>query len=242
MAQTALNRAYNEHLELLRQRLTARVIAADGPDRQRFVSRVVDMVLEGQRGVVREVDVYLSTEAGLATGTSTEPWGLVPDELIGVKARRGDYLEDVYARNYRSSFGTFAERMSREVATDVKLAERGANFIHTAGDERITGYRRTLSSGVNCGLCIAAATRTYHKEDLAPMHLKCKCGVQPIYGPVRSWNKPTNDVLRGLYDQAGSTGRKDLIRIVAPTPTQPGVDIITTSLGPTLTRVPLKPS
>lgn len=236
MPETALNRAYRRRLSSIRDRTTARVIAAQTADADAFVADVVPLVLDAQRRVVREADVYLSTEAGLATGTSTEPWGLDADELIGAKARNGDALEAVYARNLSAAESSFVKRMVREVATDISLADRSATYVHTAADTRVRAYRRTLSAGKNCGLCIAAATREYHKEDLRPIHLACKCGTQPVYGPAQAWTKPTNDMLRDLYAKAGGTDRSSLSRIRVDTPNLPDVDIITTNLGPTLTR------
>lgn len=236
MAETALNRAYRRRLALIRERTTARVIAAQTADADAFVGDVVPLVLDAQRRVVREADVYLSTEAGLATGTSTEPWGLDADELIGAKARNGDALEAVYGRNLIAAQSSFTKRMAREVATDIMLADRSATYVHTAGDARIRAYRRVLSAGKNCGLCIVAATREYHKADLRPMHHDCKCGTQPVYAPAQGWNKPTNDMLTDLYAKAGGTDRNSLMRIRADTPNLPDVDIITTNLGPTLTR------
>jgi hypothetical protein len=199
---------------------------------------VVPIVLDAQRQVVREADVYLSTEAGLATGTSNEPWGLDADQLIGAAARHGDHLEDVYGRNHRAAAGSFIERMAREVATDMVLADRNATFVHTAADTRVLHYRRTLTPGAkHCGLCVVAATRVYYKKDLRAIHHHCSCGTQPVYGTVKGWTKPTNDVLTDLYKQAGGTSANRLSRIRADTPKLPDVDIIETTLGPTLTRV-----
>lgn len=234
MAETRLQQAHRRRLDRLRQRALTAVVAADREDTDQFVSTVVPLVLGAQRVAVAQADAYLSAEAGLATSTSTEPWGLDASQLIGAHARHGDFLEDVYGRNHRADASRFAERMAREVNTDITLADRSATFVHTEGDTRITGYRRTLSAGKNCALCVAAATRIYHKGDLLPIHSHCGCGTQPIYGPMPEWTKPTNDMLRSLYAKAGGNDFGSLRRISVEMSDLEGVDVVFTNLGPTL--------
>jgi hypothetical protein len=210
----------------------ARVLAADTPSTAAFVDRVVPLVLASQEVTVAQADAYLSMEAGLATGTSTEPWGLEAAAIIGVRARRGDFLEDVYARNHRASEATFQERMTRLVNTDITLAERGATYVHTAGDERITGYRRVLSAGKNCALCVVAASQRYGKGDLRPIHQSCGCTTQAVYGDGTGYRRPSRAQLTQLYQQAGGTDAASLRRITAPD--LPAVEIVDSDLGPTL--------
>jgi hypothetical protein len=205
------------------------VVASDRASTDKFVATVVPLVLGAQRVAVTQTDAYMSAEAGLATGTSTEPWGLDASALIGAHARRGDFLEDVYGRNHRAAASTFVERMAREVNTDITLADRSASFVHTEGDSRITGYRRTLSAGKNCALCVSAASRTYHKGDLRPIHAHCACGTQSIYGPSAGWKKPTNDMLRSLYQRAGGNDYGSLLSVDLD-----GAAVVATNLGPTL--------
>lgn len=236
MAETALQRSFRQRLANIRNGTTARVIAADTADTAEFVSRVVPIVLNAQEVTVQATDVYMSTEAGIATGTSTRPWGLDASQLIGRRARRGTFLETVYGRNHRANEGTFAGRMQREVNTDITLANRGASFVHTAADERIAGYRRSLGAGNNCALCVAAATRTYNRGDLQPIHSHCRCGIQPIYRKVDEWTKPTNDLLRSLYARAGGNDYASLRRMQVASSELEGVDVVFSDLGPTLTR------
>jgi hypothetical protein len=206
----------------------------------------VQLLLEAQRQAVGNADAYLSLEAGLATDSDTEPWGVDADQLIGVAARRGRPLEDVYGANWAAMAGSFAGRITREVNTDLTLADRAATFVHTDGDSRIIGSRRVLGSGPNCGLCVAAATHRYHKHDLRPIHHHCGCSTQPIYSDMDAsgWSKPTNDALTALYRRAGSTTGSDLSRIVVdeadlPPGVKPGslpvVEVVDSpELGPTL--------
>jgi hypothetical protein len=231
---TLLQRSHRARVTRLRARTLAAVLAADTANTDRFVATVVPIVLGGQRATVVEADAYLSTEAGLATSSSTEPWGLDPDRLIGVRARRGDFLEDVYARNHRAAQSTFLERMAREVNTDITLAQRGATFVHTDGDSRITGYRRTLGGGKNCGLCVVAATQRYRSGDLMPIHSHCRCGTAPIYGPAAGWKKPDKAQLNALYTRAGGSDYGSLRRIHVAESDLPDVAVVDSKLGPTL--------
>jgi hypothetical protein len=220
----------------VRTRTVALVVASDTSSTGRFVSTVVPVVLAAQERAVADTDAYMSTEAGLATNTSTEPWGLDAAALTGLHARRGDFLEDVYGRNHRAEQSSFAERMAREVNTDITLAARAASFVHTQGDSRIVGYRRTLSPGKNCALCAVAATRRYSKADLNPIHSHCRCGVQPIYRSVTGWQRPDKSQLTALYEQAGGTDFQSLRRLSVPESDLPDVVVVDSTLGPTLAR------
>lgn len=233
MAETRLQTTYRQRLARIRARTTALVTTADTSSTKAFVARVVPLVLAAQETTVAQADAYLSTEAGLATGTSTEPWGLDAGRLIGVVARRGDWLEDVYARNHRASEGSFAERMAREVNTDITLADRSATFVHTEGDSRIVGYRR-IASGTACGLCVVAATRRYRKGDLRPLHHACGCTTAPIYRNDPSWRKPDKAALNALYQRAGGGDARSLSRIRVADPSLPEVLVVDSTLGPTL--------
>lgn len=236
MPETRLQRAHRQRLQRLRDRTLAAVIAADTANTTSFVERVVPVVLAAQEATVAATDAYLSTEAGLATSSSTAPWGLDARMLVGVAARRGDFLEDVYGRNHRADQSTFGQRMTREVNTDITLADRAATYVHTEGDTRITGYRRVLSSGKNCGLCVAAATRRYTKADLSPIHSHCRCGSQPIYTPVSDWQKPNKAQLNELYARAGGSDYSSLRRIQVADSDLPDVAVVGSTLGPTLVR------
>lgn len=242
---TALHLAYRDRLARIRARTTALALTVPSEDLSTWLDVVVPVVLDGQRAAVAETDAYMSLEAGIATGTSTDPWDLDPDRLIGVAARRGTPLEDVYGRNLRSTAGTLTTRISREVATDVQLAARSTAWVHTNADPRITGYRRVLGTGPNCGLCIAASTRRYGREDLQPVHAHCGCSVEPIYGQPPGRLVIDRSRLDDLYAEVGSTRASALGRFRADPNDLPGSvdpsrvpDVIvvdTPELGPTLT-------
>lgn len=230
MAETRLQRVHRSRLAVIRSRTLALVVGANTEDTTEFVDRVVPLVLASQAATVAQTDAFLSTEAGLATDTSTEPWGLDAAALIGVHARRGDYLEDVYARNHRAPQGTFQGRMAREITTDVTLAERAATFVHTEGDDRIAGHRR-VTSGSPCALCAVAATQRYTRGDLRPIHHGCSCTTAPIYRDVTNWRKPDRAALNAIYERAGGTDYQSLRRLTADNET---VEVVNSVLGPTL--------
>lgn len=234
MPETALHRIYVSRLARVRTATLARVLAADTSSTAAFVARVVPLVLASQEVTVASADAYLSMEAGMATSTSTGPWGLNPAALIGHRARRGEFLEDVYARNHRSAESTFAERMAREVNTDITLAERAGTYVHTEGDTRIIGYRRVLSAGKNCALCVVAATQRYSKGDLRPIHHACKCTTQAIHGDAVGYRRPNRGQLNALYERAGGTDFESLRRIQVDQADLPDVAIVESVLGPTL--------
>jgi hypothetical protein len=237
---TRLHLAYRDRLARLRRIAVARALQAADPE------AAVPIVLDAQRQTVLTADAYYSLEAGLATGTDTQPWGIDPEPLIGRAARRGRALEDVYGANWVAQAGTFVSRITREVNTDVSLADRSAAFVHSEGDSRIVGTRRVLGTGPNCGLCVAAATRAYRSWELRPIHQHCGCTTQAIYSlkDPESWTKPTNDALNQLYARVGGTDARSLGRIVVddtdlPPGVKPGVlhpvEIVDTpELGPTL--------
>lgn len=221
---------YRARMARLRANATRAVVAAQTDSATTFVPTVIPLVLDAQRAAVSLTDAYMSLDAGRFDG-DTEPWGIDPERIIGVHARRGDFLEDVYGRNLKVAASSFAERMAREVNTDITLAERSTTFMHTAGDPRITGYRRVLGIGEHCALCVAAATRTYRSEDLRPIHDHCQCSTEAIYT-----TEPIGDrkALTELYAMAnGRTDAKSLGAIRVDGVLAARI-VNTPSLGPTL--------
>jgi hypothetical protein len=76
------------------------------------------------------------------------------------------------------------QRADVMVRTDLALARRLQSRETLEGNQRVYGYRRVvhpeLSRTGTCGLCIAAANRRNSREDLMPLHQRCKCTVLPI--------------------------------------------------------------
>lgn len=111
---------------------------------------------------------------------------------------RGVSAVEVYSRPFREiaiqmSKGLDFE-MARRIAaskarnlaeTDVQLANRQAASDVIALEPRVVAYRRVLSIGKNCELCVAASQQTYHRDDLMPVHPNCGCGVEPLFGEAK---------------------------------------------------------
>lgn len=109
------------------------------------------------------------------------------------------------------------DRITRQVDSDLSMAMRSAVRDVLTGTDEAIGYRRILhpemSRGGSCGLCVAAADRTYSKAELLPLHTWCRCDVMPMtrrHDPGLTLNEA--DLAR-LYAVAGSTARDDLKRV-----------------------------
>ncbi|WP_433253201.1 hypothetical protein ACQPYK_09405 [Streptosporangium sp. CA-135522] len=117
-------------------------------------------------------------------------------DLSRIRGRVNDVpLEDVYTRpfhrlwtdlskgkRYNDAVQAEASRLAKSIETDLQLASRSAAQAAMEADERIVGYKRVLSDKPNhCPLCVVAATNTYSRGDLMPIHPACGCSVDPVY-------------------------------------------------------------
>lgn len=188
-------------------------------------AKVIGQVEPAQRQTAAVTDAYLLQVLAALTGRRARPTGLVDVRVL----RRGVEHDAVYGRladqyRYEVSTGTEpaaalehvvnrAELMAR---TDTDLAFRAQADAFFAANQ-VQRYRRVvrpeLSAGGTCGLCIAAADRIYSTGDLLPMHGRCKCAVLPIVGDVDPGLDLNSNDLAALYRQAGSTNRRDLVKV-----------------------------
>ena len=210
--------------------LIRRLFGAAGPSdwySEKWVTTTADQLSRSSRTVQvaqanttgRVLDLVAQQYGKPTTGRVT-----LPDNL-----RQGVTPEDVWRRpaeQYRYAASQGAEpaqalkvATQRAVAladTDRQLADRWAAREKLQLPE-ITGYRRIIHpelsvSGV-CGLCVVAADRIYHVEELRAIHDRCKCTTLPIYednDPGLSLNQQD---LAEIYRAAGSTGAADLKRV-----------------------------
>jgi hypothetical protein len=111
------------------------------------------------------------------------------------------------------------ERAQHLAVEDLDLAMRETTRRHLAAAEDVTGYRRVihpeLSKSGTCGLCVAAADRIYHVDDLMPVHSGCQCSSLPIVrgrgDPARIFNgADTTELYRRVLAAAGSTAADKL--------------------------------
>lgn len=105
--------------------------------------------------------------------------------------------------------------------TDVMLADRAQaqKFFSERRPSGVVGYRRVLhpemgSGGAPCGLCVVAATRVYHIEDLMPIHARCRCTVAAVTrtaDPGLQLNEQDlKQALDTIYRAAGGNTRNQL--------------------------------
>lgn len=109
------------------------------------------------------------------------------------------------------------QRMEELADIDMEAAMRNQAGRIFEATPKVTGYRRVLhpelaESGTSCGLCIAASTRVYGKEELLPIHDHCHCGVMPIVGDEDPGDLFNQDDLNQLYAAAGGNTAQALSR------------------------------
>lgn len=98
-------------------------------------------------------------------------------------------------RNRQERAAAASERRAQTIAlTDLELATTHTARDVLSSEQSVVGYRRVLTGAENCGMCVVAATRLYHKRDLMPMHPNCDCVIAPVMAgedPGRSINNRT---------------------------------------------------
>lgn len=111
-------------------------------------------------------------------------------------------------------------RARAQAEMDVALAERETTLrvLEDASSAlNITGYRRVihpeLSTGGVCGLCVAASDRLYRRSEPMPLHESCRCTTVPVIGDEDPGSVMNAADLRRLYKAAGSTNRRDLVKV-----------------------------
>lgn len=146
-----------------------------------------------------------------------EPRGLPIEDVMerAVKQYRWEVSE---GRDEDEALERAARRAATIAETDVAMAARDAFSQITNAEPRVIGHRRVihpeLSAGGVCGLCIAAATRVYRKEELMPLHANCKCVPEPVIEGAEDFAQRINDLdLDELYIRIGETRRAELSNV-----------------------------
>lgn len=164
------------------------------------IQRIVPVVAAGQGTMVRLVGAYMGAKS-LQAGAPNVAITLDPARYT-TGALRGVNPDDVYQRPFAVMQATLARtgdeqqalqsgraQAAKLAATDMQLAQTHAAHDWMAQAPTVVGYRRVLTgAGPHCPLCEQAATRTYRKQDLMPIHEHCTCTVEPLWGtePVAS--------------------------------------------------------
>jgi hypothetical protein len=143
----------------------------------------------------------VAAEAGTVVGPS-DPYGRVADQFRYQVA--AEKLTEGEARQRA------LVRIESVAATDITLAVREQVRKTMGKIPGITGYRRILRPELTatgpCGLCVVAADRLYHIEDLHPLHARCVCEVLPVIGAFDPGVQLNASDLAQIYTAAGSTG------------------------------------
>lgn len=154
------------------------------------LQQVLPIVRAGQQHTVALVDAYMAAKSRAAIGEGTV-LGLDPARYT-VDAIRGIAATDVYQRPFRVAAHAPDEQaaatsgqavLEKLVRTDLQLAQtHSARDWMGADGTSVAGWRRVLTGPTSCALCTAASTRTYHTADLMPIHERCDCIVEPVWG------------------------------------------------------------
>lgn len=192
--------AYRRSIIATRERLVAHVERTWNAlpdvreaDVARFAAAVAPMVAGAQRNVASLTDAHLAALEAAALGVPARPIG-VPPSVVSSETIRGVPSTTVYARAGVAvwtalSLGVpFTEARSRGLerariaaVTDVQLAKTHAARHVLDARESVVAYRRVPEADA-CPICLEASTRRYRTGDLMPIHARCDCDVEPIFG------------------------------------------------------------
>lgn len=195
---------YRDFQQELRRRSTLALMAVwkslgsyNEADVERFLTQARPIVEGARQASARSTEVYLSsyTDAG--------PRGLPAPEI-----RRGATVDDVYRRPFEQVWRDLGAgrpwadavrhgqaRAVSTLNTDIQLASTHTTRMWIDTQPAVTGYRRVLGPGDNCGLCIAASSQRYRVHDLMAIHNNCGCVVVPLYDGERPSRDAYEEVL-----------------------------------------------
>ncbi len=206
-----------------------------------LAAQMANLSAANQQQAAGAAGAYIATVTSLMSGTRMPS---IPRDLTA-PVRNGADLRLVHQRPavvYRRAIATGKDhrealnlafgRAKDTVISDLSLQERdaGNRMMQQLG---IGQYRRIihpeLSASGTCGLCIAAADRTYSIGELMPLHPPdCKCTVMPVIGTNDPGIDLNQDDLDQLYAAAGGSTRNEDLRRVRYTVNEHG------ELGPVL--------
>lgn len=188
----------------------------DDTSASRFAETAAGIALAAQTQTAAAVDGYIALALGTVTGEGS-PAGVDAASVTGAAVRAGAEPVEVYHRPIVTARSALSEgkswveaiaigraRAVQTAATDVSLTQRAATVQAVGANDRIVGYRRTLT-GTSCALCATASTQRYRRGDLMPIHAGCDCGVAPIIGdrdPGQVINRPLVQQLKQAKSDA----------------------------------------
>lgn len=171
-------------------------------DIDRLVALIVPRVQAGQLQVANLTSAYIASIATLRGGVLVAPARVTRGIVLD---GRGVPAVDVYRRPASAVYTGLAEGKSFSdslaagglllgtlVATDMQMSMvRQARESYQA--QGVTFYVRVLNGGKNCDLCIDASGKSYHTEDLSPIHPGCACSTDVAGSELPSIDRSTLD-------------------------------------------------
>ncbi|ANA86361.1 head maturation protease [Gordonia phage OneUp] len=149
---------------------------------------------------------------------------LPADEVFNRPARQYRALRKE-GKSHKESLDATRNRVKVIVGTNLALAQREAETQVIQASTRKSksknkpiGYRRIIhpersKSGIVCGLCVAAASRTYTIEDLQPLHDHCNCTILPVTAEMDPGLDLNEQDLKNLYGPDGKTAAEYLLTL-----------------------------
>lgn len=216
-----------------------------------WLGQIIPLVTAAETHGAADMAGYLALVVAEMTNTPPRFAGVAANLVTGAIIRQGTAPEAVYARPLIQTRSLLANGVSIDealqagrvralslAATDTQSARVYAARHVMETEPRIQGYRRNLTGGHSCGLCVVASTRRYHKQELLPRHPGCDCGVLPIVGghdPGQVINRP---LLDQLHANVAATFGPDAVNLSADSDAYRG--LVATyehgEYGPTLMR------
>lgn len=191
-------------------------------DADRFTRQAAPLVQGAQQALAGLVAAWLAQTASQQTGqTVLAP--VIPTSAI--TELRGISTSEVYRRPFRELWAALAEGKTLAEAVqqgqsrlrELADGDLQSTYAHAnrEGMQRLpeqaqpTGWRRVLQGSSSCALCVLASTHRYTISDLNPIHPRCDCTVQPIYG--RDEARAADDARLERVHQAAAelTGQRD---------------------------------
>jgi hypothetical protein len=155
----------------------------------------LEPILDGVKLQTGRLRVAYASEIAKAAGQPFTATAVTLGALATPNLRNGATFEQVHTRPFATLYTALSQgktvsqaifegatRASSVASTDVQLASRQAGRASRSENPRVVGYRRVLSGGKNCALCVIASTQRYTVNDLMPIHPGCSCGEEEIYG------------------------------------------------------------
>lgn len=164
-------------------------------DAEKFAAQAGPLVTGAQQALASMIAAGLTHQASEALG-ETVPAPRLPS--ASVVQLRPIPAREVYARPFREVWAALADGKTLPEAIEQgqsRLAELADGDMqltyahaHRAGMQALpeeaqpSGWRRVLRGPSSCALCVLASTHRYTIEDLNPIHPRCDCAVEPIFG------------------------------------------------------------